>query len=196
MLRPALLACFAVLPAAALEPQIDDFIDIRVSGGVLAGSNYRTNLTFMGGASLVSGVGRREEGDVDAALLLGFRGTLASIDVEFAGGANDTMKTTGGSLLAGIGFWIGRRQNVEVVVEYGRGYASNRGSGVVTDGDAGEYDLRGLAVNYLWLFDNRWVLGGSAGYSRLDVSVPVSGGGNVDGRGDGLDASAIVGYRF
>ena len=139
-------------------------------------------------------LGERGPGDADAAFVLGLRGTLMNLDVDFPGLTAET-KTTGGSLLGGLGIWIGQRQTVEVLVEYGRGYTSTRGTGAISNTDEGDYDLRGLGVNYLWTFPSGFQAGANLGYTRIDVDLPTSSG-TVSGRGDGFDAGLVIGWRF
>jgi len=189
----ALLCSSSAVFAAASNA--DSYIDLRLGGGVVGAGGYGGNLTLIGGAVGYDTPGARRAGQTDAGIALGVR--LAQMSLPLSGiSLDDTDKAnlTGGSLLVGFGFWIGKHVNVETLFQAGMGYLSSN-QAISYDNTDGDYTLLGGEVNVLYSFRGGLQLGVSGGYNAIKLTVTQNGQ-TDDGTGNGLTAGAILGYRF
>lgn len=181
-LVPVILGSLAYAGAATRDEP--DYIDLRVGGGLVAGSGTTGALTL---------VGRGSGASPDVGLVIGLRGQVSAVAAE-QGAREEDADLTGGALLLGLGLHSRQRVDIELSFVIGKGFASTED--VVTfDSDEGDYRLIGGEAAILYTFVRGVQLGATVGYSVIKTSVDIDGRG-FDGRTEGVDAGVVVGYRF
>jgi hypothetical protein len=198
-----LLSLFALTCAALPLSQVSaasqsalSFVDIRAQGGVTVNDAPTVNLTLMAGD-----IGNKNPHvltmDADMGIVLGLRAQAADgVNVEYKGMGGDVdVVLGGGTVLGGLGFYLGKYSHAELVFGYARGVGSSTGDMPWDKRDTEYYQYLG-EIGWYYMFDEGLQFGLTAGYSVIKAKVEQSNGVNEKADTHGVDAGLALGIRF
>jgi hypothetical protein len=192
-LRLVVLTMAAVGFGHAAESALS-FVDLRAGGGVTVSNGETVNLTLMAGD-----IGNKDQHiislDADMGVVIGLRGQMANVTAKRADGLGDLdLKLGGGTLMGGLGFYLGKNSHAELLFGYARGVGTQTGSGPWDERDSSYTQFLGeLGWYYTW--NSHLLVGITAGYSQIKVTWD-NAGTDVDAKAKGIDAGIALGYRF
>lgn len=192
-LRFIVLTLVAVGFGQAAESALS-FVDLRAGGGVTVSEGKTVNLTLMAGD-----IGNKDKHvismDADMGIVIGLRGQMAEVTAKRIDGLGDLdLKLGGGTLMGGLGFYLGKKSHAELLFGYARGVGTQTGSAPWDERDSSYSQLLGeLGWYYTW--NSHLMVGITAGYSQIKVTWD-NAGTDVDAKAKGIDAGIALGYRF
>jgi hypothetical protein len=188
------LACSVVVVPAA-DASALRFVDLRAQGGVTVDDGPTANLTLMAGD-----IGNKNRHvitmDADLGIVLGLRGQVADVTAERDDGLGDLDLTLGGgTLLGGLGFYLGERSHAELVFGWAQGVGTTTGSHPWDERDTRFTQYLGeLGWYYTWNVAVQ--VGVTVGYSVVKVKHDDPVAGRIKAEADGVDAGIALGVRF
>ncbi len=193
-LRLAVLACLATGSVSAAESALA-FVDLRAQGGLALTDGQTAALTLMAGD-----IGTKDKHiislDADMGIVLGLRAQLANVTFKRDDtGVDLDMKLGGGTVMGGLGFYLGPNSHAELLVGYAKGVGSTTGSHPWDEGDT-KYSQYLGELGYFYTWDSHIQVGVTVGYSLMKVTYEDPLIGNIEGEADGFDAAIAIGYRF
>jgi hypothetical protein len=193
--RLVLVTCLALGALPAAESALR-FVDLRAQGGLTVSEGETANLTLMAGD-----IGNKDQHvislDADMGIVIGLRGQVAEITAERDDGLKDfDVKLGGGTVLGGLGFYLGKNSHAELVGGYAKGVGSTTGSNPWEDRDTSYTQYLGeLGWYYTW--SSHIQVGLTAGYSvmKLKYDDPVLNK-KIKAEAKGFDGGVAIGFRF
>ena len=170
------------------------FVDLRAGGGITVSNGETVNLSLMAGD-----IGNKDQHiisvDADMGVVIGLRGQMAKVTAKRIDGLGDLdLKLGGGTLIGGLGFYLGKNNHAELLFGYARGVGTQTGSGPWSQRDSSYTQLLGeLGWYYTW--SSHLQIGLTGGYSQIKVKWD-NAGTDVDAKAKGIDAGLSLGYRF
>ena len=192
-LRLAALTLVALGSAQASESALS-FVDLRVGGGLAANDGEIASLSLMAGD-----IGDKDQHiitlDADMGVVVGLRGQVSKVTAKRDDGlGNLDLKLGGGTVLGGLGFYLGKNSHAELLFGYSRGVGTQTGSTPWDQRDSSYTAYQGeLGWYYTW--DSGILVGLTAGYSVVKVKWDDNGT-DVKAEANGIDAGVALGYRF
>jgi len=171
-----------------------EFVDLRVQGGLVENQGYGGALTVMAG-----NIGNKAINDQgmpdDSGIVIGLRSGLDRLRVDNGHELVDANLATIGAL-GGFGYYVDKRQHLELCVGYalgtvtlpedGGGFTGHQGVSKTWSGEFGWY--RTIRTG--------WQLGLLGGWSWTTFTARPENSAEFDVSQNGVNAAVSLGYRF